>query len=338
MPLPYTPHPGPLNLITDVAGLTVGQADNAAIATGVTVFLFDKPAAAGAAFIGGGPGNRDTACLEPDAAVQGIDALVLSGGSGFGLDAATGVQAWLREHGRGLAVGPALVPIVPQAILFDLINGGNKDWGRFPPYRDLAYEAASRCSADFALGTHGAGYGATTVNFQGGAGSASVVTPSGFTVGAYAAVNTMSSAVMDNGPYFWASPFELNREFGGLGSPFPYPQGRLTLTWKGGPEFATTIAVVATDAVLTKPQARRLAFAAQGGLAKALRFANGFMDGDTVFAVATGRKPMSDEGNQMTELGALASDCLARAVARGVYEASALPFPSALPAWKDVFR
>ncbi len=329
--------PASLNLITDIPGLTVGNAHDERLASGVTVVLFDAPATASVVTVGGAPAGRDTGCLEPDAMVQQVDALVLSGGSGFGLDAASGVQAWLREHGKGFAVGPATIPIVPQAILFDLLNGGDKNWNRFPPYRDLAYAAATQAGKRFALGTAGAGYGALTVDLKGGLGSASAITPSGFTVGALAAVNSVSSALIGDGPHFWAAIVEEGDEFGGLGLPQKISAGMRRLVWKGGPQPATTIAIVATDAQLTKPQAKRLSLAAQGGLAKALRIAHGFTDGDTVFAAATGRKPLTDITNQMTEIGAVASDCLARAVTRGVYEATALPFTGALPGWRERF-
>ena len=178
------------NLITDVAGVRVGHADDARLASGVTVILFDEPAVAAVDVRGGGPGTRETDLLDPAMTVEAIDAIVLSGGSAFGLDAAAGVQAWLREQGRGFAVGSARVPIVPAAILFDLLNGGDKNWGRFPPYRDLGYAAArQRRGTDFALGSAGAGLGATTVNLKGGLGSASAATPDGITVGAIVAVN-----------------------------------------------------------------------------------------------------------------------------------------------------
>ncbi len=326
-----------LNLITDVPGLSIGNAHDEALASGVTVALFEQPTVASLVVVGGAPATRDTDCLEPEAMVQGIDALVLSGGSGYGLDAASGVQALLRERGRGLAVGQVTVPIVPQAILFDLLNGGDKQWGRYPPYRGLAYEAALAATDRFDLGTAGAGYGATTVNLKGGLGSASTMTPSGFVVGALAAVNSVASATIGDSPHFWAAAFEEDKEFGGLGSPPHISKTMRTYAWKGGPQTATTIAIVATDAQLTKAQAKRLGQAAQGGLAKALRIAHGYTDGDTVFAVSTGRKILTDVSNQMTELGAAASDCLARAVARGVYEATALPFPGALPDWRSKF-
>ena len=184
------------NLITDVAGLTVGHADDARLASGATAIVFDRPAVAAIDVRGGGPGTRETDLLDPAMTVDHIDALALSGGSALGLEAGSGVQAWLREQGRGFAVRSALVPIVPGAIVFDLLNGGDKDWGRFPPYRDLAYAAAERAAATFALGSVGAGLGATTVNFKGGVGSASAMLEAGFAVAALAVVNAAGSAAI----------------------------------------------------------------------------------------------------------------------------------------------
>ncbi len=330
------------NLITDVAGLHVGNAHDPALASGVTVALFEQPAVASYAVHGGAPGTRDTDLLEPDKVVPGVNAIVLSGGSAFGLDAASGVQACLRERGIGFAVGSAVVPLVPQAITFDLLNGGNKDWGRYPPYREMGYEAARNAGADFALGTAGGGYGATTFDLKGGLGSTSAVTSSGHTVGALVIVNALASTLIGDGPHFWAGAFEEGNEFGGLGLPSRITPEMRRLDWKGrarenAPPISTTVALVATDAALTKAQAKRLAIVAHDGLAKALRFAHALYDGDTVFSAATGRKPLKDEAADLIEIAALAGDCLARAIARGVFEATALPFPNAQPAWKDRF-
>lgn len=326
---------GPRNLITDVPGVLVGNAHEAALASGVTVALFEEPAVAAGLILGGAPANRDTACLEPEAAVEQINGIVLCGGSGFGLDAASGVQAWMRERGIGFTVGRMRVPIVPQAICFDLANGGDKEWGRYPPYRELAYDAAGRAGPDFALGSAGGGHGANTVHLKGGLGSASAITPSGFTVGALVVVNAIGSAVVGAGPHFWAAPFEEGDEFGGLGAPTRVTPEMRRLAWKGGPEPGTTIGLVATDAALPKAMAKRLAVAGQGGLAKALSLAHALYDGDTVFAAATARKPLGDAANEIIEICAAAANCMARAIARGVHAASALPFPGALPAWRD---
>ena len=327
----------PLNLITDVPGVLVGQAEDARLASGVTAIVFDQPAVGSVDVRGGGPGTRETALLDPAQTVEGIDAIALSGGSAFGLDAASGIQAWLREQGRGLAVRTARIPIVPGAILFDLLNGGDKSWGRFPPYAELGYAAAAGAGAgDFALGSAGAGLGATTVNLKGGLGSASADC-NGCKVGALVAVNAAGSIVVGDGPWFWAAPFERDMEYGGLGLPATWPAGALEPVTKGSPRTSTTIAVVATDAELTKAQAKRLAVMAQTGLARAIYPVHTPLDGDVVFAVSTARKLLGDPMLDLTALGTAAANCLARAVARGVYEATALPFPGALPAWRDRF-
>jgi L-aminopeptidase/D-esterase-like protein len=312
----------------------VGQADDTALASGVTAIIFDEPAVASVDVRGGAPGTRETDLLEPHRTVERIDAVVLSGGSAFGLDAAAGVQAWLRERGRGFAIGDMRVPLVSGAVLFDLLNGGNKDWGRFPPYRDLGYAAAAAAAQDFALGTAGAGFGATTVNLKGGMGSASTLTRDGHTVGAIVAVNACGSVNVGSGPHFWAAPFESGEEFGGLGFPVTVPPAALTPVAKGRPGENTTIAMVATDAALTKAQTKELAVMAQDGLARAIYPAHTTLDGDTVFAAATGRRPLADPVNELTELGAIAANTLARAVARGVFEAKALAV-GGMRSWQD---
>lgn len=326
------------NLITDVPGVRVGNAHDERLASGVTVALLAEGSAVSCAVLGGAPGSRESSLLEPEMIAPGADAIVLSGGSVYGLDAASGAQAWMRERGIGLPFAGIRVPLTAQAICFDLLNGGDKDWGRYPPYRDLGYAAAEAAGESFALGSAGGGYGTTTVNLKGGLGSASALTPSGFRVGALAVVNAIGSAVVGDGPHFWAAPFEEGDEFGGLGSPERVAAALRAPRWKGAREPGTTIALVATDAALTKPQAKRLAVAANGGLHKALRFANAETDGDTVFAAATARAEKRPELNDLIAIGAAASDCLARAVARGVYEATALACCPQAPTWGDRFR
>lgn len=334
-----------LNLITDVPGLLVGNADDPRVKSGVTVVLAETPAVASVAVHGGAPGTRDTELLAPDQTVEAIDAVVLAGGSAFGLDAAGGVQTALVEAGRGFAIGPALVPIVPQAIVFDLLNGGDKAWGRMPPYRDLGY-AAVRAAAGgaFPLGTTGAGSGATLSGphgrpLKGGLGSASTMLADGVTVGALVVVNALGAATVGDGPHFWASPFEEGDEFGGLGLPHPMPAAARAVRTKLGAATAganTTIAVVATDAVLTKAQARRLAVMAHDGLARALWPAHTPFDGDAVFALSTGRRPLADPPVDLIAIGAAAASTLARAVARGVHAATPAP-GDLVPTWGMLF-
>jgi D-aminopeptidase len=325
------------NLLTDVPGINVGHAENLTLGSGTTAIVFDEPAVASVDVRGGGPGTRDTALLDTALTVEGIDAITLSGGSAFGLDAASGVQAFLREKGRGFVVGTAQVPIVPAAILFDLLNGGDKNWQRFPPYRDLGYAAATAAGPDFALGSVGAGAGATTVNCKGGIGSASAQTAHGYVIGALAAVNAVGSALIGEGPWFWAAPFECDGEFGGRGWPSSFSQAALEPRAKGGPGENTTLVVVATDAILTKAQAHRLAVMAQSGLSRALYPVHTPLDGDVVFAASTGRRPLTDPVLGLVSLGAIAANVVARAIARGVFAAKALPFPAAQPSWKDKF-
>jgi D-aminopeptidase len=325
------------NLITDVPGIRVGHAQDGRLGSGTTAIVFDAPAVGSIDLRGGGPGTRETALLDPAQTVEGIDAIALSGGSAFGLDAASGLQAWLKEQGRGFAVRTARVPIVPAAILFDLLAAGDKDWGRFPPYRELGYAAAEAASADFSLGSVGAGTGATTVNYKGGIGSASAQTPDGHVVGALAAVNAAGSAVVYRGPWFWAGPFERGDEFGGLGLPALWPANALEPVTKGNARENTTLVVVATDAILTKAQAKRLAVMAQSGLSRAIYPVHTPLDGDVVFAASTGRRTLTDSLSGLTNLGAIAANVVARAIARGVFTATALPLPGAVPSWKDQF-
>jgi D-aminopeptidase len=324
------------NLITDVGGVRVGHAEDARLGSGVTAVVFEEPAVASADLRGGGPGTRETALLDPAQTVGGVDAIALSGGSAFGLDAASGVQAFLREQGRGFAVRTARVPIVPAAILFDLLNGGAKDWGRYPAYRELGYDAAAGAGADFALGSAGAGLGAQTVNLKGGIGSASA-RHEGFTIGALAAVNAAGSVTVGDSRHFWAAPFEQGKEFGGCGPAQSIAADALQPKVKGTAGANTTLVVVATDAILTKAQAHRLAVMAQTGLARAIYPVHSPLDGDVLFAAATGKKPLEDPLRMLTQLGAVAANVTARAIARAIYEASALPFPGALPTWKDKF-
>ncbi len=324
-----------LNLLTDVEGVTVGHATDLKLGSGVTAIVFDRPATASGCVLGGAPGGRETALLDPSMAVEAVDAFVLSGGSAFGLDAAGGVQAGLRAIGRGFPVGDVKVPIVPQAILMDLLNGGNKDWGLHSPYRDMGYDAfmAARDGV-FELGSVGAGTGATTATFKGGLGSASAMTSGGHTVAAIAAVNAMGSATIGDGPFFWAAPFELDDEFGGIGLPANFSSPDTILRAKGINLTATTIGAVVTDAALTKAQTHRLSIMAHDGLARAVLPAHLPADGDTIFSAATNRRPLASSADFM-ELCHLATLVMARAIARGVFEATSLPHEGAQASWRD---
>ncbi|MDO7557044.1 MAG: P1 family peptidase [Loktanella sp.] len=306
------------NLITDIAGLQVGCAHDETLKSGVTVLTANAPFTCGVHVMGGAPGTRETDLLAPDKTVQTVDAIVLSGGSAFGLDAASGVADALRSEGRGFAVGDVTVPIVPAAILFDLLNGGDKNWVQ-NPYNALGINAYSSLSTTFKIGTAGAGFGATTASLKGGLGSASMQLPNGVIVGALVAVNAIGSATVGDGPHFWAAPFEENGEFGNLGPSSTYPSGRPATK---GHAQNTTIGIVATNAKLTQAQCTRLATAAHDGIARALVPSHTPMDGDLIFAASHGEIECDD----LIYLGHAAATCMARAIARGIYEARSNPF------------
>src|SRR3984893_16538145 len=294
------------NLLTDIVGVRVGHAGDAALASGVTAVVFDKPVVAAMDVRGGGPGTREGALLDLANTVEKIDAIALAAGSAVGVEAGGGVQAWLAERGRGFAVRGAIIPIVPGAICFDLLNGGNKQWGRFAPYRDLGFAAAAAADTDFALRSAGAGLGANTANLKGGLGSASAKTDDGLKVAALAVVNAVGTVTVGDGPWFWAAPFEVDGEYGGRGLPPSFTPDMLRMRIKGGAAATsvenTTLAVVVTDADLTNPQAKRLAMIAQTGFARAIYPVHAPLDGDVLFAAATGEKPI-DPLVGLTELG-----------------------------------
>ena len=318
---------GPRNLITDIAGLRVGNAQDDALKSGSTVLVADAPFTASVHVMGGGPGTRETDLLAPDKTVQQVDALVLSGGSAFGLDACSGVADGLRDMGRGFAVGNVTVPIVPGAIVFDLINGGDKAWD-VNPYPVLGRAALNTASTDFALGTAGAGTGAMAARHKGGLGSASVVLPDGTTVGALVVVNALGSVTTPGDRHFWAAPFEMDAEFGGIGADpasgytAPVPSLKEQAMGLHAAQGAnTTIAIVASDAPLSKTQCHRLAVNAHDGMARAIVPSHTPLDGDLVFGVSTSNASPLDHAG-FAPIGAAAATCLSRAIARAVYEAT----------------
>jgi len=308
--------PGPKNSITDIKGVTVGNAQDEELKSGVTVLLCEEPMIASIAVHGGAPGTRDTEMLSPEYSIETVDALVLSGGSAFGIDSASGVQAKLREMGRGFAVGNVHVPIVPGAILFDLINGGDKDWGKFPPYRDLGWQAAEAADTSFKTGSAGAGTGALVAGLKGGLGTASIKLENGITIAALFAVNALGSPLISDTQHFHAALFEKDNEFGGYGLPEKMPANTDQLNIKfretASSVSNTTIGIVATDAVLTKAQAKRLAIAAHDGIARAIYPAHTQFDGDLVFSVASGGSGVAPSRNDWTDLGAHAANVTAR--------------------------
>ena len=342
---------GERNLITDVQGLLVGNASDSHIKTGVTVLTARQPFIASVDVMGGAPGTRDTELLAPDKMVQQVDALVLSGGSAFGLDAASGVMDVMRSEKRGFEVGPARVPIVPAAIVFDLINGGDHRWSE-NPYALMGRNACRAAASEFELGTAGAGTGATTATMKGGLGSASLVLPDGSTVGALVVANPYGHVTVPGARHFWAAAFEMDDEFGGHGlaqghdsslipvndkfsayvrmygadkEPIPPPQG-----------MNTTIAIVATDVALSKSQLKRFAVAAQDGMARAIVPSHTPFDGDLVFAVSTAVAQPAEAVTDTLLLGHAAAVCLSRAIARGVYHASSFQGDT-LPSWQSLY-
>ncbi|MBU1286233.1 MAG: P1 family peptidase [Alphaproteobacteria bacterium] len=319
--------PGKNNLITDVAGISVGQAEDARVRTGATVILAEKPAVAAVCVAGGGPGTRETDLLAGGTLVDVVDAICLSGGSAFGLAAADGVAAGLKKAGRGFGLIdlPTVPksPIVPAAILYDLANGGDKDWGDASPYAALGRTAYDNASGTFRLGRAGAGYGAAAGAHLGGTGSASIVTKDKITVGALAAVNCYGSVYMPGTDAFWAWPYEIDGEFGGARPPSDFSMN--AEDWgaaKLNPSLGqnTTIACIATDAILTPDQAKRVAQMALSGFSRAIRPVFAPFDGDAVFVLATGKRALPDPTSAtVARIGELAASTLARAIARGVY-------------------
>lgn len=337
---------GPKNLITDVPGVKVGNAQDDVLKSGTTVLTADRPFIASVHVMGGAPGTRETDLLAPDKSVARVDALTLSGGSSFGLDACSGVVDALRAAGRGYKLGSAVIPLVPGAILFDLLNGGDKDWQE-NPYRMLGHAAFDAAAEDFEIGSTGAGMGALTAMVKGGLGSASFVLDNGITVGALVAANPMGSVTTPGDRHFWAAPFEVDGEFGGLG---PDPStglgqrlnSRKTAAMRalaGGLSIPqergnTTIAIVATDAPLSKAQCQRLAIAAHDGIGRATVPAHSPNDGDLVFALSTESTKLRNADTDLSQIGHAASLCLSRAIARAVYCAHSSP-GDLLPCWSE---
>lgn len=347
--------PGPSNSLTDIEGLSVGQAEDAAVGTGVSVIVCARPMVCAVDVRGGGPGTRETELLAPENLVEAVDAVVLSGGSVYGLGAADAVVAALGAQGRGYVIAPGAptAPIVPGAILFDLLNGGNKAWGDTPPYARLGREALAAAGREVRLGNAGAGYGALAGALKGGLGSASLTLPDGGVVGALAAVNSYGSVVMPGGNAFWAWPFEIEEEFGGarpgaqavdpldwgLAKAQPLqlariPGGEPGSTALESARTNTTLGLVACDYALTPAEAKRVAIMAQDGFARSIRPVHAPFDGDVVFALSAGARPLpAPKPQALAMLGAVAADTLARAVARGVWAAQPL---FGRPAWREL--
>ena len=317
--------------------IRVGHADDAARWPGVTAILFDAPIVA-VDVRGGGPGTRETDLLDPARTVERIDAITLSGGSALGLDAAGGVQAYLRSIGRGFAIGSARVPLVPAAIMFDLLNGGDKAWDRYPPYRELGYAAAESAAAEFALGSVGAGLGATTVNFKGGIGAASHVLDNEITVGALAVVNAVGSVVVGDGPWYWAAPFERNNEFGGHGFPAHGAGRALEPRTKG----ACGSVRRSSWSQPTRRSRRR-----RPGISRSwLRMAwhSPFIRSIRRLTVTWSSRPRPVNATDtelpfaLAAIGNAAAQTVARAIARAIYEAAPLALEGPMPGYRNRYR
>lgn len=321
---------GQRNLITDVDGIHVGNAQDDTLRSGVTVVLPDDGAVAGLEIRGGAPGTRETDAADPSCLVDKVHGVVLAGGSVFGLAAADAVTTWLAARGTGFSFReqPHVCPIVQAANLFDLTNEGDKNWGTEPPYHGLGTLACEAAAKHFDLGNNGAGHGALAGIYKGGLGSASAMWET-YTTGAVVAVNAFGSPVIPGTGRLWAEELELNGEFGGR------PAGEI-LVAETNPEAETkaqrlrsaatvgqntTIGVVATDAALTPAQARRLAIMAADGMSRALRPIHTPFDGDVVFALATGTKTGEISPLELAFLGTVAADCMTRAIGRAIWEA-----------------
>ncbi|MEA1672199.1 P1 family peptidase [Nitrospirillum sp. BR 11163] len=329
------PAPGSRNAITDVPGLAVGHATDEGVRSGVTVLLCEgiEGWMGGVDVRGGGPGTRETEALAPENLVGRAHAIVLSGGSAFGLGAADGVAAALSHRGIGLTLRPGTpaVPLVPAAVLYDLANGGDKGWSLTPPYRDLGLRAVEAAGPEVAQGPVGAGRGAMAGLIPGGIGTASLDLGGGLVVGALVAANPVGSVFMPDGRTYWAWPFEIDGEFGGrtpqgpVDTSDPVPElSRLGVHRQPTAGANTTIAVVAASADLSTAECKRVAMMAQDGIARAARPAHTPFDGDTVFAVARGPALPAEAGSrwaQVARIGSAAADCLARAIARAVFHA-----------------
>jgi len=332
-----------MSVITDVGGIRVGQhhrvdADatlGSGWASGTTVVLTPPGTVGAVDGRGGAPGTRETDLLDPSNSVRHVDAVVLSGGSAYGLAAADGVMRWLEEHGRGVAMEGGVVPIVPAAVVYDLPVGG---W-QCRPTAAFGYSAAEAAGTEVALGTVGAGAGARVGVLKGGVGTASVTLESGVTVGAIVVVNAAGEVIDTATGLPWQA--DQVEEFGLTRPPADQIAAFAARNVEFGP-LNTTIAVIATDAALSPAGCRRIAIAAHDGLARTIRPCHTPLDGDTVFALATGAvevppdpetpASMSPEVSLITAVGAAAADVLARAVLVGVLAAESV---AGIPTYRD---
>ena len=327
---------GKNNLITDVDNILVGNAEDKNVGTGVTVLIPPIGSTAAADVRGGAPGTREVGALNPYNLVDTIDAIVLSGGSAWGLEAASSAANFIGKSGRGFKTTENIknVPMVPAAILFDLSNGGSKDWGDTPPYNKLGIEAASKASIKFKLGNIGSGYGAKAGSLKGGLGSASFENEEGLKVGGLFAVNSFGSVVNSETGQFWAASDELNNEFGGMGAPQDLPEDILAGSSIGHAleKSNTTIGIVATNAKLDSKTAKRIAIMSHTGMARAIRPIHTPVDGDVIFVVSTNTFDRELTYREINEIGELGARVCSRSISRAIYEAEKL---YEMQSWKD---
>ena len=331
------------NLITDINGILVGCAEDKFLSTGVTILTTQKPVFAAVDIRGGGPGTRETEILKLESSIGRVDAIVLSGGSAFGLDASSEVQKLLLNDGKGYKVGQNLMPLVPSAVIFDLIPDKNYWMGKESIWKILARKAYKNLSKNFMLGSVGAGFGATTSTLKGGQGSASCnVTVSkkrNYVVGALVINNAVGNPLLNKGPNFLSGHLEIEKEFGGLGGSSKSFDGiiRAKRINKSKNILNTIIGIVATNAPLNRMQLKRLAIMCQSGISRSIHPSHTPMDGDTIFALSTGlNEKNSSELDKfdLTILNTVASDCFSRACNRAVYEAITI---NSVPSWKECF-
>ena len=330
---------GKKNLITDVDGILVGNAHNKEVATGCTVITPIEGSLASADVRGGAPGTREVGALNPYNLIDSVDSIVLSGGSTWGLEAASSVANSIGGEGRGYRPSSKSknVPMVPAAILYDLANGGDKEWLKNPPYSSLGLEAVSNLSDKIELGNFGAGYGSQAGSLKGGLGSASFVSNDGIQVGGLFAVNSYGSTVNNETGQFWAAIDETENEFGGMGVPTFAPNDVLsgTAARETLPGQNTTIGVIATNVKLDSKAAKRIAIMAHSGMSRAIRPIHSPVDGDVIFVISTGTLNKELSLNDINTIGELGARVCSRSIARGIYEADSI---LGIKSWREVYE
>ena len=339
---------GSNNLITDVKNIFVGTAEDESLSTGVTLIIGDKPFLAAVDVRGGGPGTKEIDLLHLENSIGRIDAIVLSGGSAFGLDASSEIQKLLKEDKKGYLVGDNVIPLVPSAVIFDLISSNNYWKNGDSIWRLLAKKAYTSIKKSFPLGSVGAGYGATTSTLKGGQGSASwrqkFSDNKYYTVGAIVINNSVGNPLINDGPHFLSGHLEINNEFGGIGSSSKSFDGQVRakrISNSYSNEFNTVIGVVATDAPLSRSDLKRLAIMSHDGIARSIHPSHTPMDGDTIFAITnkidSTQIKSQFQKSDLSILGSLAADCVSRSCNRAVYEAKSITNIN-LRSWKDKFK